>query len=100
LQGLINFLNSDGKAAVAEAQALGYEYASRARRYALTSIEAANAFLFFRNVLFDSMLEVFEAAAVQSPAAWSELFRKTHEFTDRILITLMETYAVFEKAGR
>jgi excisionase family DNA binding protein len=100
LQGLINSLNSDGSAATAEAEGLGYEYAARARRYALTNVEAVNAFLFFRTVLFESMLGVFEAAAVQSPAAWSELFRTTLEFTDRILITLMETYAIFEKVGR
>ena len=99
LQGLINYINSDGEAASAEAEALGYEYASRARRHGLSSIEAVRAFLFFRNVLFESTLKVYEAAAVSSPAAWSEMFRKMYEFTDRIMVKLMETYEVYQRAN-
>ncbi len=36
LQGLINFINADGVQASSEAQALGYEYASRGRRCGLS----------------------------------------------------------------
>jgi excisionase family DNA binding protein len=100
LQGLISYLTSDGRAATAEAEALGYEYASRARRYGLSSIEATHAFLFFRNVLMESMLKVYEAAAVSSPYAWSDMFRKVNAFTDQILVTLMETYEAYQKANR
>lgn len=99
LEGLFSFLASDGKTAAAEAQALGYEYASRGRRYGLSVTEAVHAFLFFRNVLMDSMLTVYEAAAVQSPAAWSGMFRKINEFTDEILIKLLETYEAYERVN-
>lgn len=99
LEGLFSFLASDGKTAAAEAQALGYEYASRGRRYGLSAAEAVHAFLFFRNVLMDSMLAVYEAAAVQSPAAWSGMFRKINEFTDQILIKLLETYEAYERVN-
>ena len=60
LQGLINYLTSDGRAAISEAEALGYEYASRGRRCGLNLVEATHAFLFFRNVLMESMLSVYE----------------------------------------
>lgn len=100
LQGLIHALNSGGKEALSEAEALGYEYASRGRRYGLNSVDAAHAFLFFRNVLVESMLSVYEAAAVQSPHAWSNMFRKVNEFTDQILITILETYEAYQRAGR
>lgn len=99
LQGLISFINSDGKKANAEAEALGYEYASRGRRCGLNSIEAAHAFLFFRNVLMESMLSVYEAAAVRSPYAWSDMFRKVTDFTDQILITLLETYEAYQRVN-
>jgi len=99
LDGLFSFLASDGKTAVAEAQALGYEYASRGRRYGLSVAEAVHAFLFFRNVLMDSMLVVYEAASVQSPTAWSGMFRKINEFTDQILVTLLETYEAYERGN-
>ncbi len=100
LQGLINFMNSDGAKAAAEAEALGYEYASRGRRYGLDSVEATHAFLFFRNLLIESMLSVYEAAAVRSPHAWSDMMRRINDFTDHILITILETYEAYQRANR
>jgi excisionase family DNA binding protein len=99
LEGLFSFLASHGKTAAAEAQSLGYEYASRGRRYGLSVAEAVHAFLFFRNVLMNSMLAVYEAAAVQSPEAWSDMFRKINEYTDQILVTLLETYEAYERGN-
>jgi excisionase family DNA binding protein len=99
LQGLSGYLAANGKMAQAEAQALGYEYASRGRRYGLSALEAVQAFMFFRNVLIESMLSVYEAASVQSPLAWSDLFRKVNAFTDQILITLLETYEAYERGA-
>jgi excisionase family DNA binding protein len=100
MQGLIEYLNSDGRMAQAEAHAIGYEYASRGRRYGLSLSEACHAFLFFRNLLFESMLNVYEAAAVQSPQAWSGMFRKVNDFTDEILVSLMETYEAYTRGTR
>jgi excisionase family DNA binding protein len=100
LQGLIHALNTGDRETMSEAEALGYEYASRGRRYGLNSVEATRAFLFFRNLLIESMLSVYEAAAVHSPHAWSSMFRKVNEFTDLILITLLETYEAYQRAGR
>ncbi|MBN2549102.1 MAG: helix-turn-helix domain-containing protein [Anaerolineales bacterium] len=100
MQGLINSINSSDDNVMDEAEALGYEYASRGRRYGMNSVEAANAFLFFRNSLLESMLKMYEAAAVRSPHAWSNMFRRINEFTDRILITILETYEAYTRATR
>lgn len=100
LQGLAGYLADDGESAEAEARSLGYEYASRGWRYGLSCSQATHAFLFFRNVLMDSMLAVYEAAAVNSPQAWSEMFRKIGAFTDQILITLLETYDAYQRGNR
>ena len=97
LKGLSNYLNSAGAQAVAEAEAIGYEYASRGRRYGMGAVDATHAFLFFRNTLFESMLSVYEAAAVRSPHAWSSMFRKINGFTDTILVTILETYEVYQR---
>jgi len=97
LQGMIGFLAANGKTAEAEAHALGYEYASRARRYGLSVVEAVHAYFFFRNVLIESMLAVFEGASVRSPTAWSGMFRKVNSFTDHILTTLMEAYEAYNR---
>lgn len=99
LQGLIAYLNSDEKAGIVEADALGYEYASRGHSCGLNSVEAVHAFLFFRNVLLESMLDVFEAAAVQSPSVWNDMFRKITTFTDRILVKLLQTYEDYQRVN-
>jgi excisionase family DNA binding protein len=100
LQGLMSYLVSNGRSADAEAQALGYEYASRGRRYGLNSVEATRAFLFFRGLLMESMLSVYEAASVRSPYAWSDMFRKMNDFTNQILLTLLETYEAYPGGNR
>jgi excisionase family DNA binding protein len=99
LQGLIGYLASDGQSARAEAQAVGFEYASRGKRHGLSIADAVNAFLFFRNVLLESMLSMYEEASVRSPYAWSDMFRKVNSFTDHILITLLETYTAYERGN-
>lgn len=100
LQGLVGYLAEDGENAEAETRALGYEYASRGWRYGLTIAEASRAFLFFRNVLVDSMLEVYQSAAVNSPLAWGDMLRKLNAFTDQIQLTLLETYDAYQRGYR
>ena len=79
---------------------MGYEYASRGRRCNLSSSEATRALLFFRNLLQESMLNMYEAAAVRSPHAWSNMFRRINAFTDHIMITLLETYEAYQRSNR
>lgn len=99
LQGLMNYLASNGKSAQAEARAIGYEYASRGRRFGLSVSDSAQAFLFFRSLLLEAILSEYEAASVQSPHAWGDMFRKINTFTDQILIALLETYEAFGRSG-
>ncbi|MCS6907268.1 MAG: helix-turn-helix domain-containing protein [Anaerolineales bacterium] len=92
LQGLSRFLSTLEEEGKQQAQRIGSEYALRARRYGLSVVEAAQAFLFFRNNLIDSMLRVYEDAAVRSPHAWSQMFRRLNAYTDQIMTALLETY--------
>lgn len=100
MMGLMTHLHTEGDDLDAEARSLGYEYASRGRRYGLTSAEAAHAFLFFRNNLLEAMLTAYEAAGVHSPHAWTTMFRKVNHFADLILITLLETYDGLHRGRR
>jgi excisionase family DNA binding protein len=100
LQGLLESLTSDGEYGDSEARSLGFEYASRGWRRGLTAAEASRAFLFFRNVLLDAMLSVYEESTIQTPKAWSDTFRQIYRFTDRIQITLLETYEAYQRGSR
>jgi len=96
VQGLANYIASDGQDAIAEACSFGYEYASRGRRYGLTHVEATRAFLFFRNMLLEAMISVYQESNIPSGAAWQEMLHKFHAFTDQIMLSLLETYQAFE----
>ena len=98
-QGLMTYVASNGEEASGEAHAIGYEYASRARRYSLSYVDAARAFLFFRDALIESVVKVYAEANVPSKQATS-VYMKMHEFTDGILISLLETYRNLEQANQ
>jgi excisionase family DNA binding protein len=95
-QGLMNYLASTNEDAASEAFAVGYEYASRARRYNLSYVDATRAFLFFRKVLIDSVMKVYSEANIPSGKAWEEMLGKMQTFTDQILISLLDTFQALE----
>jgi excisionase family DNA binding protein len=91
-QGLVNYLLSGGEDGAAEARSIGYEYASRAHRFGLNMVDAARAFLFFRNMLLESVIQVYQEANVPSGRAWADILRKVNAFADLILLHLLDTY--------
>ena len=90
-RGLIVFISS-GENSSAESHAIGYQYASRAHRYGLSFVDAARAFLFFRNSLIESVVDVYRKANVPSQDALDKIL----VFTDNILISLLEIYQAIE----
>jgi excisionase family DNA binding protein len=96
VNGLFNYLSSEGDEATSEAHSLGYEYASRARRYGLNTVEATQAYLFFRNNLVEAIMRVYQDANIPSGNAWGEMLHKVNRFTDQVLLSLIQTYQVFE----
>ncbi|MBE0681907.1 MAG: helix-turn-helix domain-containing protein [Anaerolineales bacterium] len=97
--GLMNYVAAEDDEAASEAYAIGYEYASRARRYNLSYVDAAKAFLFFRDSLIESVIKVYGDAKVPAPQA-SQMYSKMHKFTDRILISLLQTFESLGNANR
>jgi len=98
VRGLMNYLSSEEVDALSEAYAIGYDYASRARRYGLSSVDATRAFLFFRNTLLEALVNTYEEARVPPGLAWGKMLNKIHTFTDQILVDLLQTYQAFEEA--
>lgn len=92
LQGLLRAQSLDDQSTMAEAHTLGVDYANRGRRNGLSNVEAARAFMFFRDTLHEAIYQSFESAVVQSPQAWGKMIRKITKFTDGILLSLLETY--------
>ncbi|MBN2045389.1 MAG: helix-turn-helix domain-containing protein [Anaerolineales bacterium] len=97
VQGLIRAQALDEKAAAAEARVVGVDYANNGRRFGLTLLEAVQAFLFFRKVMQEAAYHAYESAAIQSPYAWGDMFRDINRYTDRILLTIIETYEAYQR---
>jgi len=100
VRGLIGYLANDTTDENNEAMALGYEYASRARRYGLNSVDATQAFLFFRNSLLEALVNAYEDARVPPGLAWGRMLTRLHHFTDQVLLSLLETYQFFDERSR
>lgn len=98
-QGLMTYTATNGREAESEAYAIGYEYASRARRYNLNYVDAAKAFLFFRDALVESVIKVYTEANIPARRA-TEMYTQIHTFTDDILISLLETYRTLENVNK
>jgi excisionase family DNA binding protein len=96
-EGLMHYLATGGDDGASEAHSIGYEYASRARRFGLDSLDAARAFLFFRDMLLQSVIHVYQEANVPSGQAWGEILHGVNAFTDLILLNLLETYQAMEQ---
>ena len=97
---LANYLSVEEEEAIAEAHSLGYEYASRGRRYHLSLIEAIHAFLFFRNLLLEAMIAIYLDAHVYDAESWEEMLSRIHAFTDQTMLSLLKTYEAFRGDGR
>lgn len=97
--GLMQYIATNGEDAASEAYAIGYEYASRARRYSLSYVDAVKAFLFFRDALISSVIKVYGDARVSTPQT-SLMYTKIHTFTDEILISLLQTYESLGNVNR
>lgn len=100
LYGLAAHLAVEGQGAIAEASPIGYEYASRARNFQLSLVEAVRAYLFFRNLMLEALVAVYQEANVPTGKAWQEMLQRVHAFTDQIMLTLLETYQTLENTNR
>ncbi|GAB4540483.1 MAG: helix-turn-helix domain-containing protein [Anaerolineales bacterium] len=98
-QGLMAYIGAEGDDAASEAYAVGYEYASRARRYHLDYVDAVKAFLFFRDSLIKAFIKVYVAAKAPADHT-SQMYLKMHAYTDEILVSLLQTYHSLESAHR
>lgn len=99
LYGLAAHLAVEGQGAITEARAIGYEYASRARNFQLGLVEAVRAYLFFRNLMLEALVAVYQEANIPTGKAWQDMLQRVHAFTDQIMLTLLETYQSLEEAG-
>lgn len=73
-----------------EIRAIGAEYARLSAENALTLTDSVRAFLFFRDLLTESVIQLAEILSLHTPRDWSERLRQVNLITDELLLALIE----------
>ncbi len=94
LQLLIRYLSSPENRLqlTNEVRQLGAEYARLSLSQALDLAESVRAFLFFRDLLIDSLIQMSEVLSIHTPLDWGTRLQQVNHITDAFLMALIERY--------
>jgi len=76
-----------------QARAVGSDYAARSRKHHLSLVDATRAFVYFRNLLLEAILNAYQSRRLASPTLWADMLRRFHSFTDQILLAIVVSYS-------
>ncbi|GAB4473818.1 MAG: helix-turn-helix domain-containing protein [Anaerolineae bacterium] len=71
---------------------LGFEYAQLSYRQGFKLSSAVQIFLFFRDMLTDSVIQMAEMLSLRTASDWGERLRQINHLTGVLLISLIEGY--------
>lgn len=91
---LLRYLSdpAEREALLAEARACGQSYGEFSRHQGLMLEEAVRAFLFFRDALANSVIELAEAFELRQMRHWGDTLRQVNAFTNEVLLALIRAY--------
>jgi excisionase family DNA binding protein len=102
LELLMRYLASPDErpALMKEVQKLGCEYAQLSREQKLSLGDAVRAFLFFRDLLDDSVIQLAETLSLRTPLDWGDRLRQVNHMTDELLLVVIEQYEQANRKGK
>lgn len=86
---LMNVLVTGERDFGADVKAIGSDYATRAVKYGLSGQEAVRAFLFFRNSIFDSIVQACQSVNMTMDIGMVNMLEMVNAFMDEILLELV-----------
>jgi excisionase family DNA binding protein len=92
LRLLLRYLGDDGDGVLPEVQTLGQAYERLGREAGLRLSETVRVFLYFRDFLYDSVIDVYQASGQRAAREWANMHRRTALFTNAILLALIEAH--------
>jgi hypothetical protein len=76
----------------------GEEYQRLGRQAGLSLSDTVRLFLFFRDFLYDSVVDVYQASGQRAPREWARMHREVASYTNAVLIALVEAHERAEKS--
>lgn len=92
LQLLLRYLGDEPNSVQSEMEAVGQAYERLGREAGLSLAETVRVFLYFRDFLYDSVIDVYQASGQRAAREWASMHRRTAVFTNTILLALIESY--------
>jgi len=92
LRLLLAYLSDEEPPSPEAVQALGAAYERIGREAGLSLAETVSVFLYFRDFLYDSVVEVYQASGQRAAREWAAMHRRIATFTNSILLALIETH--------
>jgi excisionase family DNA binding protein len=83
---------NEATASSAAARALGVDYAHLSQQQGLPLTQTIEAFLFFRDTVVDSLIQMANYTELPNSPDWLLLSRRLNTFTNAVLLSLIETY--------
>jgi excisionase family DNA binding protein len=75
-----------------EIHTLGAEYARLSLGSDLSLADSVRAFLFFRDLIIDSVIQMAEVLSLHTPHDWGDRIRQVNLMTDALLLAVIEEY--------
>ena len=82
----------DSEDVVAGVRELGGEYARVSYAEHIDLPDAVRAFLFFRDLLMDTVIQMAEILSLRTPGDWGDRIRQVNLITDELLLAFIEEY--------
>jgi len=92
LRLLVRYLGEDGDSVLPELQDVGQAYARLGHEAGLSLAETVRVFLYFRDFLYDSVIDVYQASGQRAAREWASMHRRTALFTNTVLLALIEAH--------
>ncbi len=92
LSELLRYLAEEGEAVLEAGNGIGREYERLGRAAGLSLSETVSVFLYFRDFLYDSVIDVYQASGQRAAREWAEMHRRIVAFTNTVLLALVEAY--------
>jgi excisionase family DNA binding protein len=89
---LLRYLGEDGDNVLPEARSIGREYARLGLEAGLGVTMAVSVFIYFRDFLYDSVIDVYQASGQRAAREWANMHRRIVAFTNVVLLALIEAY--------
>ena len=98
LRLLLRYLSDEGESVLPETRAIGQDYERLGRGAGLSLAETVSIFLYFRDFLYDSVVDVYQASGQRAAREWANMHRRIAAFTNAVLLALIEAHEVKQPA--